>query len=73
MPQFALAIASRTNPCTRSVERDSPEHNKAFYRNMSHTAHSEVERSSSDSRSRNGSGISCANALRPDHFGPSQT
>jgi hypothetical protein len=51
------SIASRTNPCSRSVGRDSPEHSKAFYSNMSNMAHSEVERSSHSSRK--GSGFSC--------------
>jgi hypothetical protein len=77
------SIASRTNPCSRSVGRDSPEHNKASYSNMGHMAHSEVERSSpsshnsrsGNSRSRKGSSYTHpVDTLQwPDRFGPSQT
>jgi hypothetical protein len=70
------SIANRTNPCSRSVARDSPEHSRASYSNMSNTAHSEVERSSPSSHgSRTGSGFSrpVDTLPRPDRFGLSQT
>ena len=74
-----LAIARSTNPCSRSVGRDSPEHSKAFDSNMSNMAHSEVGRSSPSSQcdrsSHKGSGFSCpVDTLRwADHIGPPQT
>jgi len=73
------SIASRTNPCSRSVGRDSQERSKASYSNMSNMAHSEVERSSPSSHSRRtgrtGSSISSSvdTVPWPYRFGLSQT